>query len=328
MAKNKDLSIARARKKDEFYAQYEDIEKEMAYYEKSFHGKTVLMNCDDPTWSNFWKYFLNKFSQLGLKKIISTHFEKDGSPSYKVEYEGKTDSNGMPEILTTPLKENGDFRSEECVELLKEADIVTTNPPFSLFREYIALLMKHKKDFIILGNMNAVTYKEIFPYFIDNAIWLGATIHSGDRKFYVPDDYPLKAAGCGIDEKGKRFIRVKGVRWFTNIDHSYRHTALKLKTRTENLKSNKKMRKKLMKDYGLKDYPVLDNYNALEIPTSDSMPSDYKGVMAVPITFIDKHCPEQFEIIGNEYTLNIHKGRGYVNGKRIYARIFIRLRRC
>ena len=286
MAKNTDLSNAKNAKKDEFYTQLEDINAEMVHYEKQFKGKTVLMNCDDPTWSNFWRYFHIEFERLGLKKIIATHYEYGEVASYKMEYEGGNDENF--EIgVKTDLTQNGDFRSPECLALLDEADIVVTNPPFSLFREYIVLLMEHGKQFIIIGNVNALTYKEVFPLVKDNKVWFGASIHSGDRKFYVPDDYPLNAAGCGTDSDGRRFIRVKGVRWYTNMDYKARHTDLE----TTYFYSKKEQ---LYPEL----YPKYHNYDAINVDKTTEIPMDYYEAMGVPITFMDRYNPDQFEILG------------------------------
>ena len=225
---------------------------------------------------------------------------------------------GIPDYVKTPLKQNGDFRSPECIEILKEADIVITNPPFSLFKEYIALLFKYKKKFIIIGNVNAITYKEVFPELMANNVWLGASIHSGDRKFNVPDTYELNASGCGIDPDGKKFIRVKGVRWFSNLDYEERHEDIIL-----------------YKHYTPEEYPKLDNYDAIEVGKTAEIPCDYNGVMAVPITFIDKYNPDQFDILGATES----EGKGFsnglwdessgiaqplLNGKKLYKRIFIR----
>ena len=187
----------------------------------------------------------------------------------------------------------GDFRSAECVALLKEADIVVTNPPFSIFREYVAQLVEHGKKFLIIGNMQATTYKEVFPLIKADKLWMGVTIHSGDREFRVPDHYPLNAAGCRVDEKGIKYIRVKGVRWWTNIDHGRRHEKLPLMTMDENLKFSKHKEIK-----GKSEYDKYDNYAAIEVPFTDAIPSDYDGVMGVPITFLDKYNPDQFEILG------------------------------
>lgn len=303
MAKNADLSNAKNAKKDEFYTQLEDINAEMVHYEKQFKGKTVLMNCDDPTWSNFWRYFHIEFERLGLKKIVATHYEYGEVASYRMEYEGGNDED-FEVGIKTDLAQNGDFRSPECIELLKEADIVVTNPPFSLFREYIALLMEYRKQFIIIGNVNALTYKEVFPLIKDNKVWFGASIHSGDRKFYVPDDYPLNAAGCGTDSDGRRFIRVKGVRWYTNMDYKARHTDLE----TTYLYSKKEQ---LYPEL----YPKYDNYDAINVDKTAEIPMDYDGVMGVPITFMDKFNPDQFEIVGGsmdyEHT-ECHIMRNYV----------------
>lgn len=314
---NKDLHAAKAAKNDEFYTQMPDIEKELFHYWHHFKGKTVFCNCDDPYESNFFKYFALHFNQLGLRKLIATCY--DGSPitgnelqpnipfpdeypttttpkktAYKVEItevrdlngDGATDLSDVRYLLQNdknvlqPLKGNGDFRSPECIALLQEADIVVTNPPFSLFREYVAQLVKYNKQFLIIGNMNAITYKEVFPLIKDNKLWFGPSISSGDRAFNVPDTYPLQAAGCGVDTQGRKYIRVKGVRWFTNLDHNRRHEPLIL-----------------YKQYNAEEYPKYDNYNAINIDKVAEIPVDYDGVMGVPITFLDKFCPEQFEIV-------------------------------
>lgn len=306
---NSNLTAAKKAKNDEFYTQLSDIEKELVHYKEHFEGKIVFCNCDDPTWSNFWKYFHLKFKTLGLKKLISTHYEPDGSPSYKMEYEGGDDTNLKAGVMT-PLNQNGDFRSPECIALLEEADIVVTNPPFSLFREYVAQLMECGKNFVIIGNMNAIMYKEIFPLIKDNQLWYGPSISSGDRKFGVPDSYPLLATGCGIDENGQRYIRVKGVRWFTNIDHSKRHEPIDL-----------------VEHYTPERYPKYDNYDAINVNKTLDTPMDYDGVMGVPISFLDKYCPEQFEIIGEMVSTQkdeFNYGYPYIDGVKKYARILIR----
>ena len=290
---NKNLNKAKEAKKDEFYTQLEDINNELRHYREHFRGKTVLCNCDDPCVSNFFKYFAYNFEFLGLKKLIATCYKSqdvnlfsEGTSEQAVYlvYEGDKNDNNIPddeEIEVLPLKGDGDFRSAECIEFLEEADIVVTNPPFSLFREYVAQLIKYDKKFLIIGNVNAVTYKELFPLIMNNLVWFGASIHSGDRKFLVPDDYELKAAGCGIDESGRKFIRVKGVRWFTNLDYKERHDDLIL-----------------YRNYTPDLYPHYDNYDAIEVSKTADIPVDYDGVMGVPITFLDKYNPEQFEIIG------------------------------
>ena len=362
---NKNLSNARNEKKDEFYTQYYDIEREVqAYLDYNpdvFKGKTVFCNCDDPYESNFFKYFASNFNLLGLKKLIVTCY--DGSPvqgnellldfgditqdepkkiAHKLVITEVLDLNGDGAIDLTDVQElikndknvlsllkgNGDFRSAECVELLKESDIVVTNPPFSLFREYIAQLVEYNKKFLIIGNVNAITYKEIFPLIRDNKIWLGPSITSGDRKFYVPDDYELKAAGCGI-ENGRKFIRVKGVRWFTNLEHNKRHQPLTLMTIEDNLRYSKHKEIK-----GKTVYDCYDNYDAIEVPYTDAIPNDYEGVMGVPITFLDKYCPEQFEIIdiNPHFYAIVEQGKEKprqltlknANKKAPYARILIR----
>lgn len=328
MADNASLGAAKTAKNDEFYTQYSDIEAEMnAYVEYNpdvFRGKTVLLPCDDPEWSNFTKYFAANFERFGLKKLISTSYAKGAgnrqltlfemeSPLYDEELHetrGKLftlahDKDGSGSIDTDDiefsgyLEGDGDFRSAEVTKLRDEADIIITNPPFSLFRPFLNWIMEGRKQFSIIGNQNAITYKEIFPLMMDNCVWLGYSIHSGDRKFNVPDEYPLDAATCGIDPDGRKFIRVKGVRWFTNIDHGGRHIPLELDTMAHNLKYNKSLKKKLEKDFGISVYPRYDNYDAIEIPFTECIPSDYDGLMGVPITFMDKYNPHQFEIVGS-----------------------------
>ena len=221
-------------------------------------------------------------------KLFTLTRDADGS--------GSIDSDDLE--FSGYLEGDGDFRSAEVCKLRDEADIIITNPPFSLFRDFLAWIMEANKQFAIIGNQNAITYKEVFPLLKSNIIWLGYSIHSGDRKFNVPNDYPLKAATCGIDEAGRKYIRVKGIRWFTNIDHGQRHEPLILDTMAHNLKYNKNLRKKLNNDYCALEYLKYDNYDAIEVPFTECIPSDYDGVMGVPITFMDKYNPEQFEIIG------------------------------
>lgn len=345
--KNDALHKAKDGKNDEFYTQLSDIENELKHYKEHFRGKVVLCNCDDPYESNFVKYFAMNFDALGLKKLIATCYAtstvmysqltfwgedeeilKKKKP-YKIEITKVTDENGDGAIdledfklllkKNPPqlLKGDGDFKSPECLSLLDEADIICTNPPFSLFREFVALLVAKKKDFLIIGNVNAITYKEIFPLIKDNKIWLGASIHSGDREFRVPDSYPLNAAGTRVDADGNKYIRVKGVRWFTNMDYNQRHEDLIL-----------------YKNYNEEEYPSYDNYNAIEVSKTADIPCDYNGIMGVPITFLDKYSPNQFEIIGKSDTLaesiiidGVEKknpGRFYINGKRLYDRIAIK----
>lgn len=284
---NSNLHKANQAKKDEFYTQMSDIEKEMKHYKEQFRGKVVFCNCDDPKESNFVKYFSMNFEHLGLKKLIATHFKEanlfTNEQSYKLEYSGDKDGNRMPDPseFMTMMISDGDFRSKECVDLLKQSDIVITNPPFSLFRQYVAQLVEHKKKFLIIGNVNSITYKECFKLIKDNKMWLGASIHSGDREFRVPNDYPLNAASSRIDSDGYKYIRVKGVRWFTNLDYEERH---------ENLV--------LYKKYVPDDYPKYENYDAINVNKTSDIPMNYDGHMGVPITFLDKYNPEQFEIIG------------------------------
>lgn len=290
---NKNLNAAKAAKKDEFYTQLEDINQELRHYREHFRGKTVLCNCDDPRISNFFTYFAYNFEFLGLKKLITTCYknqdvdlfsQNSSEKAVYLVYEGDKNGDNIPtadEIGVHPLVGDGDFRSKECIELLKEADIIVTNPPFSLFREYVAQLIEYNKKFIIIGNVSSVSCKEIFPLIQKNQIWIGASIHSGDRKFWVPNDYELNAAGCGIDETGRKYIRVKGVRWFTNLDYPKRYEDIPL-----------------YKSYTVDEYPKYDNYDAIHVKKTEEIPYDYDGMMGVPITFLDKYNPNQFEILG------------------------------
>lgn len=319
MAKNANLHNAKTAKNDEFYTQLTDIEKEMKYYKDFFRGKTVYCNCDDARESNFFKYFSMNFEHLGLKKLICTGYKENGK-GVILCYEGDANGNRKvddEEIVVTELEGSGDFRSEECINYLKQADVVVTNPPFSLFREYVKQLMDYGKKFIIIGNQNAITYKEIFPYIKANELRFGYSIHSGDRKFYVPESYPLEAATCGVDAQGNRFVNVKGVRWFTNIY---------IKNAIEPLD--------LYKKYNPEEYPRYDNYDAIEVSKTCNIPYDYDGVMGVPITFLDKCCPNQFEILGITENADYLKplyidgcekyDRPYINGERMYSRLLIK----
>lgn len=319
---NTDLGAARAAKKDAFYTSWQDIEREMnAYLEYDpdvFRGKTILLPCDDPEWSNFTKFFALHFTDFGLKKLISTSYaHDDNAPSgYEPptlfddpEVTGEVETRGRVFTLTPDdvsgdgrvdiddlrweyLDGDGDFRSAEVTALRDEADMVITNGPFSLFREFITWLLVGDVQFSIIGNVNALTYKEIFPSIMDNRVWLGPSITSGDREFRVPESYPLNAAGFRVDDNGNKYIRVKGVRWYTNIEHGRRHEPLRLMTMDDNIKFS---RHKEIRGAGYEKYV---NFDALEVGYSDAIPSDYPGLMGVPITFLDKYSPEQFEIIG------------------------------
>lgn len=286
---NKNLHQAKNNKKDEFYTQLADIEKELRHYKEHFKNKVVLCNCDDPRVSNFFHYFSYNFEQLGLKKLITTCYksqnadlfsENNSEKAIYLEYKGDKNGNSVPdpeEIGIKHLKGDGDFRSKECIALLKQADIVVTNPPFSLFREYVAQLIEHNKKFVIVGHQNAITYKEIFKLIKNNKIWLGYGFSGGAAHFINRhyDDY----ATAGDHKEG--MIRVSGVTWFTNLDISKRHEDLIL-----------------YKTYNKKEYPKYENYNAINVDKTKDIPMDYKGAMGVPITFMDKYNPDQFEIIG------------------------------
>ena len=348
---NRDFHSAVRNKKDEFYTQLGDIEKEMKYYREYLKDKIVLCNCDDPFESNFFKFFAMNFNSLGLKKLITTCYatspvtgsefdyflcanqqfsllpEKSSIPvnnrkrPYRVEITEIKDENGDGRIDLADveyllknkkntlmlLEGDGDFRSSECIEFLKQADVVITNPPFSLFREYVSQLIKFNKDFIIIGNQNSITYKEILPLIVSGKIWYGASIHSHGRDFRVPEDYPLRAYEYRTDEKGYKYINVKGVRWFTNVDYEQRHEEMIL-----------------YKKYDPAQYPKYDNYDAIEVGKTADIPSDYYGLMGVPITYLDKYNQDQFEILGIDKDFSTDKSRFKLNGKTLYARLVIR----
>ena len=289
--KNRNLYKAKTSKQNEFYTQLSDIEKELKHYKKHFKGKVVYCNCDDPRVSNFFRYFSLNFEKLGLKKLITTCYENqqmdlfsrnDSEQAIYLEYEGDKNSNNVPdpeEIGIKQLEGDGDFRSEESIELLKEADIVVTNPPFSLFRQYVTQLVEYDKQFLIIGNQNAITYKEIFPLIMENRIWLGYI--SGDMAFMVPDYYEPRATGYWVDESGQKWRSMGNGCWFTNLNITKRHEDLIL-----------------YKNYIPEEYPTYDNYNAINVNKTAHIPIDFAGPMGVPISFLVKHSPDQFEIVG------------------------------
>jgi hypothetical protein len=303
MSLNKNLNNAKKAKNDEFYTLYEDIEKELINYKDKFENKIVYCNCDDYTFSNFPKYFKDNFKELKLKKLIAT-----GLNAKYYEYDGENE-------IIKELKGNGDFRSEECIEFLKQADVVVTNPPFSLFREYVKQLMEYGKKFLIIGNMNAITYKEIFPYIKNNELWWGVSLSGTKCNFIVPEKYE----GNNVFVKnGVRYGKVNNAIWFTNIDHKKRNEELDL-----------------YRKYSNEYYSKYDNYDAIEVSKVSEIPMDYNGVMGVPITFLNKYCPTQFEIVwttdreGDNMLENLklphtRYDAPVVNGKRKYSRILIR----
>jgi hypothetical protein len=350
---NKNLHQARAAKTDEFYTQLVDIEKELKHYKDQFRGKIVYCNCDNPFESNFFKYFASNFNSLGLKKLITTSYSGSpvaGSQLPLFEIEGlktikpkdaeahRIEINEVPDInkdgainiedvkrllehdanVFAPLKGNGDFRSEECIELLKRADIVCTNPPFSLFREYVAQLMEYNKKFLILGDQNAITYKEIFKFIKENRLWLGYD-NGGTKWFRVPMDYDIPTESRKKIVNGVKYFSMGRILWFTNLDTTKRHEELTL-----------------YKKYNPKEYPKYDNYDAIEVSRYSDIPMDYDGVMGVPITFLDKYNPDQFEIVGWSRHNDQNMDGGYwkggkadatINGKEVYRRILIKNKR-
>ena len=291
------LDKAKINKKDEFYTQLVDIEKELIYYTKHFKGKIVYCNCDNPKVSNFWRFFYDKFNQLGLKELYAT-FHGEGASFFR--YDGKN-------VISTLLRGNGDFRSDECVQILEKSDIVVTNPPFSLFREYITQLDTYNKDFLIISNINAITYKEVFPLIQANKAWLGVGFGRGISGFIVPDSYELYGTETKIDEKGNRIISPNNCMWLTSLDNEKRHHPIELVKRYE---GNEEA------------YPFYDNYCGINVNKTKDIPADYMGAMGVPITFLNKYDPEQFEII------RFRKGDDgkdlRVNGKAPYFRILIK----
>lgn len=362
---NQNLTAAKRAKNDEFYTQYLDIEKEinayLDYNPNVFKGKTILLPCDDPEWSNFTKFFAQNFERFGLKKLISTSYAVE-SKLYKggyqttifeesaPHYDGKlTRIRGKIFTLTVDrtgdgvidvndlqwqyLKGDGDFRSAEVKALRDEADIIITNPPFSLFREFLAWVVEAKKQFVLISTLNSIKYKEVFPFIIGNEMWLGNGFHAGNAFFSSPyaSDY-----GEGVYYADTGLVKFRNCCWFTNLDHGRRHQPLKLMTMEENRKYNNKLK-------GREAYPKYDNYNAIEVPFTDAIPSNYDGVMGVPISFLDKYNPDQFEIIwqasGNTRASapkEVLKRLGYiphpedrggcsiVEGRRTYDRIFIK----
>lgn len=290
MSTNANLHKAKDAKNDEFYTQLTDVSKELMHYKQHFKDKTVFCNCDDPTLSAFWKYFHLNFSALGLKKLISTHYDKT-QPTYKMEYTGGND-NDIEVGVKTSLEGNGDFRNQECLDILDEADIVVTNPPFSLFREYVAVLMEHEKKFLIIGSLNAIKYSECFPFIMNNQMWLG---NNNVHNFMQPDGTVKKFGN---------------INWYTNLDFAKRHEKIIL-----------------WKEYNDKEYPKYETYDAIEVSKVTNIPVNYNGIMGVPISFMSKYNPEQFEIVGefNHGSDNIFDlAKPIINGKELYPRIAIR----
>lgn len=333
-ATNVGLQQAKKAKNDEFYTILSDIERELKHYKKHFKNKVVYCNCDDPRVSNFFHYFSYNFEKLKLKKLIATCYKNqevnlfsrhDSEKAIYLEYYGDKNGNNVPdpeEIGIKQLKTDGDFRSEESIALLKEADIVVTNPPFSLFRDFIEQLITHKKKFLIVGTWNAISYKEVFNLIKDNKLWIGVNSNRNFSGFIVPDHYSMHGTEARIDENGNRIVSSNNTCWYTNLDNAKRHDELIL-----------------YQKYNEEDYPTYDNYNAIEVSKVVNIPCDYHGVMGVPITFIDKYNPDQFEIVGSDYSVKSGLlptlinpkwegkiDRAYLNGKRMYARLLIKLK--
>lgn len=329
-ATNKSLTNAKKAKSDEFYTQLSDIEKELRHYKSHFKGKAVYCNCDDPRVSNFFHYFSYNFEKLGLKKLYATCYKNqdrdlfsrhDSEKAIYLEYNGDKNENNVPdpeEIGTVNLNGDGDFRSEESIELLKKSDIIVTNPPFSLFREYVAQLVEHDKKFLIVGTWNVITHKNIFHLIKEDKLWIGINSNRNFSGFIVPDHYELFGTEARVDEAGNRIVSSNNTCWFTNLDVAKRHEELIL-----------------YKTYNSEEYPNYDNYDAIDVSKTNDIPIDYDGCMGVPITFLNKYNPEQFEILGCTYSYGAPEGyhldgKGFnasINGKEIYKRIFIKNRR-
>lgn len=360
---NNNLTNAKKAKNDEFYTQFSDIQKEVESYleydPNTFKGKVVYSNCDDPFESNFFRYFVLNFKRLGLKRLISTSYKPSPVANTQITLFGDDVTlkpvKGRPKIVAnkfiindvgdvdgdgsftlediarqlranknnewTPLEGDGDFRSAECIELLKQSDIVVTNPPFSLFREYVKQLFEHHKKFVIIGTLNAIIYKEIFPLIKKNEMWLGNGFNAGNAYFSTP---VIREYAGGVYDPKTGLVKFRNCCWFTNLDHGRRHQKIPLMTMEDNLKYS---RHKEIK--GKESYDKYDNYDAIEVPYTDAIPSDYDGIMGVPISFMDKYNPEQFEILGSNRGVDQDSGgvygRGsYLNGKETFKRIFIR----
>ncbi len=332
VATNKTLQQARKAKSDEFYTRLADIEKELKHYRQHFKGKVVLCNCDDPRVSNFFHFFSYNFEKLGLKKLITTCYKSqnmdlfsrhDDEAAIYLEYEGDKNDNKVPdpeEIGIQHLQGDGDFRSPECIELLKQADIVVTNPPFSLFREYVGQLIEHQKKFLVVGTWNAITYRDIFKLIQSDSLWIGVNSNRNFSGFIVPEHYPLHGTEARLDEHGNRVVSSNNTCWFTNLENAKRHEDLPL-----------------FRTFDPEEHPEYDNYHAIEVNQVVNIPVDYEGVMGVPITFLNKYNPDQFEIVGSD--ADVKEGllpelvksswdgkidRAYLNGKRMYARLFIK----
>lgn len=325
------LTSAKTKKNDEFYTQLSDISRELKHYKSHFKDKVVLCNCDDPRISNFFHYFSYNFEKLGLKKLIATCYknqevdlfsENKSEHAIYLEYMGDKNGDNIPnvnEIGVKKLKGDGDFRSKECIELLKQSDIVVTNPPFSLFREYVAQLIEYDKKFLIIGNINAISYKEIFKIIKDKKAWLGVNMGRGISGFIVPNHYELYGSESRVDENGNRIVATNNCLWLTNLDNPKRHEELIL-----------------YKNYSAEEYPTYDNYNAINVDKTKDIPMDYHGAMGVPITFLDKYNPEQFEILDGIGRYSMLTGPTLetqgtyltmINGKPKFARIIIKNKR-
>ena len=291
MRTNRGMLNAQVNQQDEFWTKYETIEKELVYYDEFLKDKVVYCNCDHPDKSNFWKYLKEHFSDLNLKQLICTFY---GDDAFKTT--AFVDDNSQLVEIREPLTGDGDYRSEECLEILKNCDVVITNPPFSLTKFFVPLMYAYHKDFIILGNQNIMTFKDVYPHILNENLRLGVSIHSGDVEFEIPEEYLL--IGNAKMEDNRKYAKVTGIRWFTSFNHGRYADSMKLRSKAWNLKNNRSLMKTFWTKYGVKSYPKYDNYPAIEVPCTAAIPSDYDGVVGVPITFLDKYNPKQFKLVG------------------------------
>lgn len=307
---------AQKNKMDEFYTKYETISNELKYYRNFLCGKRVYCNCDDPDCSNFWKYLKEHFMDFDLHSLIATFYGENATKTVVEEQDGKLIQR------RTKLKGDGDYRSDECLRVLSECDVVITNPPFSLTKYFIPLMYEYHKDFIILGNQNIMTFKDVYPHILDHTLHLGVSIHSGDVEFEIPKEYEL--VGNARTDGEKQYARVTGIRWFTSFDHGQYADRLVLRSADWNLKNHKALRKVFIQRYGKNCYPEYDNYPAIEVPYTSAIPVDYEGIVGVPITFLDKYNPGQFNLVGFRKGLDGKDLR--VNGKEPYFRFLVQVK--
>ena len=290
MRTNERMLSAQSNQMDEFYTKYETVAEELPYYKSFLEGKRIYCNCDNPKSSNFWKYLKDHFIDFGLLSLTATFYGDSASKTVLMS------SDGVLKEFRYPLIGNGDYRSPECLAILLESDVVVTNPPFSLTKEFVPLMYQYGKDFIILGNQNILTFRDVYPHILNDSLHLGVSIHSGDIEFEIPEEYEL--IGNARKDMSKQYARVTGIRWFTSFDHGHYAAELTLQSAAWNLQNNRQLQKVFGEKYGINDYPRYDNFPAIEVPYTAAIPADYNGIVGVPITFLDKYNPQQFRVVG------------------------------